>query len=67
MTDQTKTEKLIYKIADIRYRNDYSGKELKEFTELPSYLQHLYLAEAIQTLQACKEYLIFRNGEEIEL
>ena len=38
-------------IADRRYRSDYSSKELKEFIDLPVYLQNLYLTEADEILE----------------
>lgn len=50
----TRTEELIEKIADLRYRSDYCGKELKEFIELPPYLQGIYIKEVTSVLQICK-------------
>ena len=52
---KNRTEDLRELIADIRYRNDYCGKELKEFSGLYLYLQNIYLREADEILGACKE------------
>lgn len=47
----TKQEEIREEMAGIRYRNDYSGKGLKEFIDLPPYLQNFYLSEVDQLLQ----------------